>query len=100
MKKFFALCLVTSTLLGASSAVTLAKPPKAEKKVKVVDVWTCPMTGQAIKNKADKGVVYGAYRAHFCCADCPASFAKLPAKEQQEKLKTLAAKPTPATKKG
>ena len=100
MKKFFALCLVTTTLMGATTVASFAKPPKADKKTQVVDVWTCPMTGEAVKNKADKGVVYGAYRAHFCCGGCPENFAKLPAKEQQAKLKTLAAKEKTEPKKG
>ncbi len=100
MKKFFALCLVSSTLLGVSSVATLAGPPKTDKKAKIVNVWTCPMTGEEVKNKADKGVVYGSYRAHFCCAGCPENFAKLPAKEQQAKLKSLASKSKAEPKKG
>ena len=100
MKKLFTLGLATVTLMSAFSAATLAGPPKADKKVAVVDVWKCPMTGEEVKNKEDKGVVYGKYRAHFCCAGCPEQFAKLPAKEQQAKLKTAAKPEKAAPKKG
>ena len=62
--------------------------------VKLVDVWTCPMTGEKIadhKNVRD-AVVVGNYRAHFCCAGCPESFAKLSEADKQAKVAAAARK--------
>jgi hypothetical protein len=38
-----------------------------------VDLWTCPITGEAIKDHKGTGtpVVVGNKRVHFCCAGCP-----------------------------
>lgn len=54
---------------------------------KLVDLWTCPMTGEKIKDHKGVGeVVFGNYRAHFCCGGCPESFAKLSAADKKAKL--------------
>ncbi|HLV80498.1 MAG TPA: hypothetical protein VKT32_09465 [Chthonomonadaceae bacterium] len=91
-----------------SGSLALAAPPKAGKKPtkpaktaahKIVDVWHCPMTGDAITDKTDKGVVYGSYRAHFCCGMCAPSFNKLSAKEQQTKLAAMHKKDAAPAKK-
>jgi len=65
--------------------------PASPAGVRLVDVWTCPITGEKIADHKDTGnaVVVGAYRAHFCCAGCPASFAKL--SEADKKIKVAAA---------
>src|SRR5947209_5343598 len=86
MKKSFALFAAVGILASVSA---LAGPPKKGDKVaKVTDVWTCPITGEAIKDhKADdKGAVVGKYRVHFCCGGCPESFAKLSAKDKNAKV--------------
>lgn len=99
---FFALAAVIS------SSLALAAPPQAGKKPakhtkpaakKIVDVWHCPITGDAVTNHTDKGVVYGSYRAHFCCGSCPAAFAKLSAKDQQAKLAEMHKKDAAPAKK-
>jgi hypothetical protein len=105
MKKIATLCVALSVL---SSVVALAAPqtskpaPKKSTKstVKLVDLWTCPMTGEAVKDHTVKASdpVVGKYRVHFCCAGCPESFAKLSAKEKQAKVAELAKKST-STKK-
>ena len=101
MKKLFALCLAATALMGYCSVVTLADPPKDTKTAKkVVDVWHCPITGETVANKDDKGTVVGNYRAHFCCAGCPEQFAKLSKKEQKAKLKEAAKKDVETVKKG
>lgn len=85
-----------STLLAALSvSVAVAAPPAkkapakkpAPKKPAIVDVWTCPITGDKVdpKMQAGKPVVVGHYRVHFCCAGCPSQFAKLTPKEQLAK---------------
>lgn len=92
MKKSALFCAALMLLsIGA-----LAKPPKHAthakkashtKAVKLVDVWTCPMTLQKTDAKDQGGtpVVVGKYRVHFCCGSCGPSFAKLDKKEQLAK---------------
>ncbi len=96
MKKSFVLFSALS--IFAASAV-LAGPPKSGKAVKpttkVVDVWTCPITGEKITNhktQAGKPVVVGSYRAHFCCGGCPSAFAKLTEKDKKAKVEVAAKK--------
>jgi hypothetical protein len=95
MKKSVALFAAFAVL---SSVTALAGPPKdkkADKKAaKVTDVWTCPMTKEAIKDhsSADKGEVVGTYRVHFCCAGCQPNFDKLSEKEKKEKIAAVTKK--------
>jgi|SwirhisoilCB1_FD_contig_101_287624_length_685_multi_12_in_0_out_0_1 hypothetical protein len=99
MKKLIAL-LAAVSFLGGTAA--LAAPPSKAKKpakttkktVKIVDLWTCPITGEAIKDHKGTGtpVVVGNKRVHFCCAGCPEQFAKLSAKEKQAKVNEIAKK--------
>ncbi|HZT41832.1 MAG TPA: hypothetical protein VFA07_06565 [Chthonomonadaceae bacterium] len=106
MRKSVALFALAAVI---SCSLALAAPPKAGKKPakptkpaanKIVDVWHCPMTGEAVPNHADKGVVFGSYRAHFCCGSCAPAFAKLSAKEQQAKLAEAHKKDAAPAKKG
>ena len=62
--------------------------------VKLVDVWTCPMTGEKIADHKGVGdaVTVGNYRAHFCCPGCPASFAKLSDADKKAKVEEAAKK--------
>ena len=62
------------------------KPGKrVAKTAKVMDVWTCPVSLH--KSIKDKGSVVGKYRVHFCCADCPKTFAKLSRAQKKSKVK-------------
>lgn len=86
-----------ATVAGLSAAVALAGPPKkpvTRKVAKVTEVWTCPMTGEKVApgHEAGKGSVVGKYRVHFCCAGCPADFAKLSSKEKTAKAIAAAKK--------
>ena len=101
MKKFVALLSAAALL---SSVAALAGPPakstkKSTKTAKVTDVWTCPMTGETVKDKSDKGTVCGSYRVHFCCPSCAPSFAKLSDKDKKMKAADAAKKDAVATKK-
>src|SRR5262245_60319544 len=99
MKKFVAL-LTAATLLSSVAALAGPPPAKSTKKstktttktAKVTDVWTCPMTGEAVSDKSDKGTVVGSYRVHFCCASCAPSFAKLSDKDKKTKAADAAKK--------
>jgi hypothetical protein len=102
MKKLIALCTVLS-LVG--SAAVLAAPPTKGKKpakkhaTKIVDLWTCPITGEAIKDHKGAGAAtVGNKRVHFCCGSCAPAFAKLSAKEKQAKVNAIAKKETGAKK--
>ncbi len=96
MKKILALCIASIAI----SSAAFAAPAKAPKNAKLVDVWTCPMTGEAIKthNTADKGEVVGNSRVHFCCAGCQPQFDKLSEKEKKAKIAGLAKKGKSAKK--
>ena len=89
MKKIVVLFAALSILSGVTA---FAGPPKkAVKKptTKLVEVWKCPITGETVSNKADKGVVVGKYKAHFCCAGCPEKFAKMSKKDKLSKMAEL-----------
>ena len=92
MKKI-AIFVAALSIVGSAAYAgpKVAKKP-AKSTTKVTDVWKCPMTGEAVKDHSDKGLVVGKYKAHFCCASCPAGFAKLSKKEQTAKLASLAKK--------
>lgn len=65
------------------------------KPVQLTNVWTCPISGGAIKDQeaAKAGAVtVGNYRVHFCCEGCPGQFEKLSAEEKLAKAKEAAAK--------
>ena len=66
----------------------------APKVAGIMDLWRCPITGEAVTKGHEAGtpVVVGNYRVHFCCAGCPASFAKLSETEKQAKVTALAKK--------
>jgi hypothetical protein len=105
MKKIVAL-FTAAAMLG--SVVALAGPPPAKstkkdtksgKTTKITDVWTCPITGEAVKDKSSKGTVVGSYRVHFCCAGCPEQFAKLSDKDKKTKAADAAKKDAAAAKK-
>ena len=57
-------------------------------KTKLVDLWHCPMTGEAIADKKGVGTpaVVGNYRVHFCCPGCDTSFAKLGVSQKKAKV--------------
>lgn len=82
---FAALCV--SAAIAAPPAKNAPAKKPAPKKPAIVDVWTCPITGEKVnpKMQAGKPVVVDHYRVHFCCGGCPSSFAKLTPKEQLEK---------------
>lgn len=99
MKKLIALFAAVS-ILGGTAA--LAAPPSKDKKpakptkkvAKVTDLWTCPITGETIKDHKGTGapVVVGNYRVNFCCGGCPEQFNKLSAKDKQAKVNEIAKK--------
>ncbi len=96
MKKYSAIFASIAILSGVA---VFAAPPK--KTAKAVDVWTCPMTGEAIKDHATaakKTVVVAGKTVHFCCAGCPEKFSALSAKEQKAKVIAAAKKEAPAKK--
>lgn len=96
MKKFSA---IFASIAMLSSVAVLAAPPKA-KTAKAVDVWTCPMTGEAIKDhkQVGKTLVVSGKKVHFCCAGCPEKFHSLSAKDQKAKVLAAAKKEAPAKK--
>lgn len=81
MKKIPGLFMAIALLIGV---VAFAAPPKG-KKVKLTEVWTCPMTGGKVTDKKSKTAVAGNYKVHFCCENCPGAFAKLSAKDKKTK---------------
>lgn len=102
MKKLVALFTIAATL---TSIAAFAGPPAKGKKVaKTTDLWTCPMTGEAIKDHktaTGKPTVVGNYTVHFCCAGCPEKFEALSDKEKKAKVAAIAKKDAPSkSKKG
>ena len=99
MNKFAALF----TAIAVVSSVAAVAGPEKKKTVKVTEVWTCPIQGEAVKDKTAKGVMYktskGTFDVHFCCGGCPEAFAKLSAKDKETKL-AEAVKKDAAAKKG
>lgn len=103
MKRTLALIMTLSTLASLSALADGAKdkkpaPKKSEKKAapkkdaKLIDVWTCAMTGEAVADKKAKGYAVGAYRVHFCCSGCDTEFFKLSKDAQLAKAKAAAEK--------
>jgi hypothetical protein len=106
MQKIIALCASLSVLgsvVVAASGQTMPKDAKkpAKAAVKLVDVWTCPIEGGAVADHTVKSTdpVVGKYRVHFCCAGCPAEFAKLSAKDKLAKVQAAAKKDAAPAKK-
>jgi hypothetical protein len=99
MKKLIALFTAVS-ILGGTAALA-APPTKAKKPAKIVDLWTCPITGEKIKDHKGAGqtVLVGNKRVHFCCGGCPEQFSKLSAKEKQAKVNEIAKKEAAESKK-
>ena len=99
MKKLVALFSIAATL---TSIAAFAGPP-AKKTAKTTDLWTCPITNEAIKDHKGAGTpeVVGKYTVHFCCGGCDGKFAALSPKEKAAKVAAIAKKETPSkTKKG
>ena len=79
-----------SAKTDANTVVTKAEPTP-----KVTDVYTCPISGGAVKDKEaakSNAVLVGNYRVHFCCDGCPPAFAKLSDEEKKEKAVAAAKK--------
>jgi hypothetical protein len=67
------------------------------KAVKLTDVWTCPISGGAVKDHESaksSAVTVGDYRVHFCCDGCPGQFEKLSAEDKLAKAKEASKKDT------
>ncbi len=79
-------------------AAKTVKKADASKSATIADVWTCPMTGEAVADKSAKSEVVGNYRVHFCCGGCPDAFAKLSASDKLAKAEEASKKD--AAKKG
>ena len=78
-----------------------AKPAKGSKpsKTKLVEVTTCPITGEAVKDmKAGGSEVVGNYNVHFCCAGCKPNFDKLTAADKLKKAADASKKGSTAKK--
>jgi hypothetical protein len=77
-----------SAIALVASVAAIAGPGK--EKAKTIDVWTCPIQQEAVKDHTSKGVAYknakGSYNVHFCCGGCPETFAKLSAKDKDAKV--------------
>ncbi len=100
MKKLVALFTVAATL--TSIAAFAGPPAKGTKKaMKTTDLWTCPITGEAIADHKGAGTpaVVGNYTVHFCCGGCDGKFAKLSDKEKKAKVAAIAKKEAPAKAK-
>lgn len=80
------------------STAALAAPQGKKAQPKLVEVRTCPVTGEAVKGAGGGNEVVGKYRVYFCCAGCKPDFDKLSAAQKAKKVATLA--PKPAGKKG
>ena len=77
------------------------KPAKGAKpsKAKLVEVTTCPITGEAVKDmKAGGSEVVGNYNVHFCCAGCKPNFDKLSASDKLKKAVDASKKGSAAKK--
>jgi hypothetical protein len=86
-------------IVAVLGSAAVAGPQKNDKKAtKVVDLWVCPMTGEAVTkgHEAGKPVVVAGKRVHFCCAGCPDAFAKLSPADQKTKVAEAAKKAKPA----
>lgn len=99
MKKLVALFTIAATL---TSIAAFAGPPASKKAAKTTDLWTCPITGEAIADHkgAGKPEVVGKYTVHFCCGGCDGKFAALSPKEKAAKVAAAAKKDAPKAKKG
>ncbi len=104
MKKILALCAALS-VVGGLSAIAAPKhttPVKhvVKKQVKLIDVWTCPITMSKTSAKTQAGsAVVGHFRVHFCCGGCPQEFAKLSPKEKMAKAEAAYKKDHPVKSK-
>jgi hypothetical protein len=102
MKKSVALFAALGLLSSIAVLAAPPKDPKASSKTKTIAVWTCPITGETIKDHATadkKTATYGKYTVHFCCGGCPESFAKLSDKDKKAKVAAAVKKDAEAAKK-
>jgi len=98
MKKITALF---SAIALVASVAAIAGPGKEKKPI---EVWTCPIAGQAVTDHKAKGVTFkgktATYDVHFCCGGCPEEFAKLSPKEKEAKIAAALKKEAAVKKKG
>jgi hypothetical protein len=76
-----------------SSAAPETKPAaSAATNVKLVDIRTCPTTGEKVEGDGGGSTVVGSYKVYFCCAGCKPSFDNLSQAEKEKKVAMLAKK--------
>jgi iron-sulfur cluster repair protein YtfE (RIC family) len=59
---------------------------------KLIDLRTCPTTGEKVEGDGGGSEVVGNYKVYFCCAGCKPSFDALSKTEKEKKVASLAKK--------
>jgi len=78
--------------IAAVAALGISSLSAAPKPAKLVEVRTCPITGQKVKGNGSGSEVVGKYRVYFCCAGCQPQLDKLSAKAKAAKVAAVAKK--------
>lgn len=93
------LALIAAATLAISEAGAQTTKPNVShrnqsdhKAVKLVDLWTCPMTDEVVKGAGGGSAIVGTYRVHFCCAGCKDDWARLPQADKQKAIARLVKK--------
>ena len=73
-------------IAAALKKKTAETTPTTGDTTKLVDVMTCPVTGEKVIGEGGGSVVVGKYNVHFCCAGCKSPFEKLTTAEKEEKI--------------
>ena len=89
--KLFALVgllAVSATTLVMSVPAGAATSPTAP--TKLVEIHTCPITGEKVVGSPAGSEVVGKYKVFFCCGGCQPEFDKLSKAQKLTKLASLA----------
>lgn len=80
--------------IAALSVSSLSAAPKKAPKPgpRLVEVRTCPITGEKVKGNGSGSEVVGKYKVYFCCAGCQPALDKMNAKDKAAKVAVAAKK--------
>lgn len=88
-------------IIGLIAVAAIAASPVSaapKKAPKLVEVRTCPITGEKVKGNGSGSEIVGKYKVYFCCAGCQPALDKMNAKDKAAKV-AAAAKKDAAPKK-
>jgi hypothetical protein len=79
-----------STTAYAASTTSTAPATPTKQAAKLIEIKTCPISGEKVVGKGAGSEVVGNYKVYFCCAGCQPKFDKLTKAQKLAKVVALA----------